>query len=680
MADINITVEEEQAIEITVEEEQAIEITVEGGVGNGETNTASNLSDGDGAFGVFAGKELVDLTFKSLREGTGVSMSATDNEIEISANFTDFATVASTGSHTDLSNIGTLTHAQLETALSDLDTAIYQNSSTTLISGGFISKTGASTITITAGSGLIVDNTTTPGTPIKTPVTWDEFTNITPTNIGTWTATYFCIDSTGALVERDSPMPFDEIQDCVQLGWVDHFDNATIGNVSNEGMWNLDLGIQFKQFLEYLGAFNYEGNVYQPAGTDLTIARTAGVVFDGDTGRDQGLKNINTFATNLDSPVTFYYTYRDGAGDWAYIDDATEIDPEQYDDGSGTLVPVPAGKWTIKTIYYYAPTNETTITYGQAYYDTLELAVQNINAAVENPPLDFNVFRGWICVQQSTTDLSQTSQVAFINAGKFGNISAARGSAGSGETNTASNIGTEGVGVYDSKLGVDLRFKNIVSKDTGLSVTNNATNKTIELDLSVDKTYIGLGNVPNTDCTTTANITDSTDKRFTTDAEKTKLSNLSGTNSGDQNLFSTIAVSGQSNVVADSTSDTLTLVAGTNVTITTDASTDTITISASGGGGTAGFEDRTEIEVLFKNAYSTKYYEPTRDINGNIEEIGVWEDATKVVKLFTKAFTYVDGNVTQITITDEVNNNTLTKVFAYDLNGDWESTTVSYGN
>lgn len=59
----------------------------------------------------------------------------------------------------------------------------------------------------------------------------------------------------------------------------------------------------------------------------------------------------------------------------------------------------------------------------------------------------------------------------------------------------------------------------------------------------------------------------------------------SGTNTGDQNLFSTIVVAGQTNVVADSTSDSLTLVAGANVTITTDAATDTITIAASGGGG-----------------------------------------------------------------------------------------------
>jgi len=47
-----------------------------------------------------------------------------------------------------------------------------------------------------------------------------------------------------------------------------------------------------------------------------------------------------------------------------------------------------------------------------------------------------------------------------------------------------------------------------------------------------------------------------------------------------QNIFKTVAVSGQSNIVADSNSDTLNFVGGTNVTIATDASTDTITINA----------------------------------------------------------------------------------------------------
>ena len=49
------------------------------------------------------------------------------------------------------------------------------------------------------------------------------------------------------------------------------------------------------------------------------------------------------------------------------------------------------------------------------------------------------------------------------------------------------------------------------------------------------------------------------------------------------NCFSTIQVSGQNNVVADSNNDTLTLAAGTNVTLATNASSDTITINAAGG-------------------------------------------------------------------------------------------------
>ena len=50
--------------------------------------------------------------------------------------------------------------------------------------------------------------------------------------------------------------------------------------------------------------------------------------------------------------------------------------------------------------------------------------------------------------------------------------------------------------------------------------------------------------------------------------------NLTGINS-----FSTISVSGQSDVVADSITDTLTLAGGTGISITTDAATDTITIA-----------------------------------------------------------------------------------------------------
>ena len=61
---------------------------------------------------------------------------------------------------------------------------------------------------------------------------------------------------------------------------------------------------------------------------------------------------------------------------------------------------------------------------------------------------------------------------------------------------------------------------------------------------------------------------------------------IGGTSGTVTEAFKTIAVSGQSNVVADSATDTLTLVAGSNMTITTNASGDTVTFASSGGGGT----------------------------------------------------------------------------------------------
>ena len=66
----------------------------------------------------------------------------------------------------------------------------------------------------------------------------------------------------------------------------------------------------------------------------------------------------------------------------------------------------------------------------------------------------------------------------------------------------------------------------------------------------------------------------------------TKTITIAGGSS--QDTFRTIAVAGQSDVVADNATDTLTLVAGSNMTITTNAGSDTITFASSGGGGGGG--------------------------------------------------------------------------------------------
>jgi hypothetical protein len=75
---------------------------------------------------------------------------------------------------------------------------------------------------------------------------------------------------------------------------------------------------------------------------------------------------------------------------------------------------------------------------------------------------------------------------------------------------------------------------------------------------------------------------------LTTDSSgNVKLMDVDLSSVANQNLFSSIAVSGQTTVTANSTTTTLNLVAGSNVTITTDNTTKSITINSSAGGSGA---------------------------------------------------------------------------------------------
>ena len=79
-----------------------------------------------------------------------------------------------------------------------------------------------------------------------------------------------------------------------------------------------------------------------------------------------------------------------------------------------------------------------------------------------------------------------------------------------------------------------------------------------------------------------------------------------GGGGGATNAFRTIAVSGQSNVVADSSTDTLTFAGGTDISVTTNASTDTVTItSTAGGGGGAGTVTTDLGEIAYGTATDT---------------------------------------------------------------------------
>ena len=115
---------------------------------------------------------------------------------------------------------------------------------------------------------------------------------------------------------------------------------------------------------------------------------------------------------------------------------------------------------------------------------------------------------------------------------------------------------------------------------------------------------------------------------LTTNGSNVYWSTVSG--GGSSNTFGTISIAGQTDVVADTTTDALTFVAGSGMTITTDASTDTITFASSGSA---------------TNTFGT---------------IAIAGQTSVVADTTTDTLTFVAGN--NVTITTDVSTDTITFV------------------
>ena len=210
-------------------------------------------------------------------------------------------------------------------------------------------------------------------------------------------------------------------------------------------------------------------------------------------------------------------------------------------------------------------TNATTLSIGNAA-TTLSIGATTGTTTVENSL----VVDGNLTVNGTTTTVNSTTITADDVVITLG-----------GDTAPASD---------DNKdRGVEFRYHNGTAAKVGFFGYDDSTGKFTFIPDATNTSEVFTGTKGAIDVGSVEASTLFVDsiEIDTTGATSTQVLAFDGTKFAPTSLsstssFSTFAVSGQSNVVADTASDTLTLAGGTGVTITTNATTDTITITNSG--------------------------------------------------------------------------------------------------
>lgn len=100
------------------------------------------------------------------------------------------------------------------------------------------------------------------------------------------------------------------------------------------------------------------------------------------------------------------------------------------------------------------------------------------------------------------------------------------------------------------------------------------------VNLSIAANSVALGTDTTGDYVASVGGTDGVSVTGTGEGAAVTIANTDKGSS--QNIFKTVAVSGQSDIVADTNNDTLTVAAGTGISLTTNATTDTLTVTNSG--------------------------------------------------------------------------------------------------
>jgi len=294
---------------------------------------------------------------------------------------------------------------------------ITRNATTGVLTGGEITINADTTkFDLAAGTGIVVD-WTTPSAPVYNDVSWSQQLAITVTGIATNTFTTLGINSSGTLVQfPGARMTPQERRSYITLQAIVHINSTVIDTVTANNNPAYEVSRSILDYIEVLGAIN-NGNGYTSNGVNLNVDKVAGVTTLPFVNRGIDPQDPTNHTDAAQTAIsTLIFNYQDGAGDVTVVPSQSALDPEFYDDGSGTLAAVGSNDWQIQRFYFFSSSGSTIVAYGQATYNSLSEARAAVFTEdfVPNPRAAAGKFTTVVLLRDGATDLSNPAQAEFI--------------------------------------------------------------------------------------------------------------------------------------------------------------------------------------------------------------------------------------------------------------------------
>jgi hypothetical protein len=306
-----------------------------------------------------------------------------------------------------------------------------------LLYGGGISFSG-STIYVKAGTGIINNMNASTGSeinPILTYVKWNDYT-ASAQYLTSSQNTYLYVDDSGSVHQQTSFFDQTQYEQALPLGRVTHPNFSSITGYGSNVQTTYNSDTQQNDFIRAFGPIKVSGFSINAQTGSLRLGIGNGIAYNLGGFYTQDPNSPSHYESNGFATASIARAWRSGSG--VYLDNNggafyNAVDPDYWDDGTGTLNTMNAGDWQIQRVFANPVTGRVVVYYGQNIYTNLLNALQYL-ATDSFTEGEFTakslVFVGYLVLKGQTNNLTDTTNNRIINAGIFRNI--AGGSAGGG--------------------------------------------------------------------------------------------------------------------------------------------------------------------------------------------------------------------------------------------------------